>query len=308
MQEQIKAIKDLIGGDKIEEALKELKSVVIYSNTLYDSMIFLERQAKALVKEHEAGLLTREVFQVDRNRVTKQLLDFIQELQDPDRHREIPLAEVQIQISLILNYARKNRMPESFLAILQNYNQLLDHQLKNIIDWEKYQEEMSALKDQLDGLINQLNLGGKVGEIPKQGIEFPILVIANKKEDKAKLEDYFVKVSIRGAVVETWSEDLEFDGYEIVVFDNTDLMGEKAAEQDGHADKERVARNSRVTNMNKCLKKSDAYLFHYGNQLLWIEKHRDRVHAANSKFALYNRIVEMISFIRAFSFETEQSN
>lgn len=52
--------------------------------------------------------------------------------------------------------------------------------------------------------------------------------------------------------------------------------------------------------MQSVVDRSKVFLIHYGNYLNWVNEHRDRVNAANSKFTLYARIYEVLSFIQTY--------
>ncbi len=184
-------------------------------------------------------------------------------------------------------------------ALRDAYNELQLAHLQERVSWEQYKQNREELAGRISALAEQLNSpgGGAVSAVPV--IPLPILAVTFADRLVEQWEDLFKKFSFTGGKACTWEKRLAFDPYRIILFDNTDLMGEREAEESFLKMDQRKKRQERELQMEYCLSNSTAYLLHYGNYLSWLEAHRARAHAANSKFALYARLKELVDFIKA---------
>lgn len=179
----------------------------------------------------------------------------------------------------------------------QDYNGLQAFHLAQRLEWEQYETMLADLHQPLASLVRQLDASA---ELPRTNIvELPILVFAHAHEHRVKeMADLFRKFAFVGTEVRTWEDNPVLGSYPIVVFDNQHLLKEDA-QLDKHPLRmqQAEARAIRIQAMEYCIQNSTAILLHYGNYLKWLEDHRRRVHAANSQFALFARLREMVEFL-----------
>lgn len=215
-----------------------------------------------------------------------------------------------IDIQLLINNGRLRQALEALEAIQPRppelealrdaYNELQLAHLQERVSWDQYQKSREELVSRISALSEQLKSpgGGDVSAAP--AIPLPILAVTFADRLVEQWEDLFKKFSFTGGKACTWENRLAFDPFRIILFDNTDLMGEREAEESFLKMDQRKKRQERELQMEYCLANSTAYLLHYGNYLSWLEGHRARAHAANSKFALYARLKELVEFIKAY--------
>lgn len=182
----------------------------------------------------------------------------------------------------------------------QQYNRLQEEHIAGQIDWEEYQKRLEEVKSGLAQLGRQLNGSIPSTELSRVSINMPILAITPAKARIKELEDLFAKFGFSNVHTCTWEDKPGFDSYPIVAFDNMDLLDESAADQTPFKLEQRKARQERATQMDYCVRSSACLILHYGNQFSWVSENRQRAHAANSKFALYARLMELIEFIEAY--------
>ncbi len=187
-------------------------------------------------------------------------------------------------------------------GLKNRYNQLQHDHLQERIDWAEYTAGRQALGEAIKELFRSATSPSveKQDEKTDKQILTPILVITHHKRQLPILNDFFQKFNFSRVDVYTWPIPVGLDRYKIVVFDNSDLMGERNAEASVLKMEQRQKRADREAQMAFCLNESACYLLHYGNELSWVSGERARTHAANSKFALYARLKEMIDFMEAY--------
>lgn len=185
-------------------------------------------------------------------------------------------------------------------ALREEYNQLQQGHLQERISWEEYQQGRERLSGRIAVLAEQVK--APMVETPSASaqIHMPILAITYADRLVKEWEDFFEKFSFFSVMACTWEKRPGFHPFRIILFDNTDLMGEREAEESFLKMDQRKKRQERELQMEYCLRDSSSYLLHYGNYLSWLEGYRARAHAANSKFALYARLKELVDFIKAY--------
>lgn len=179
------------------------------------------------------------------------------------------------------------------------------------IKFEDFDLIESQVAHSLSEMINELSpadLNTQSSGAPHQLIEDKIVVISPSAEEETLEETrkFFQKLRYKNTQVIALSEyrDLEQhvafekeaaaeEKIRLVVFDNRDLP---------FSPKEEYARptvKARAALMQAFMEKTDYFFIHYGEVLYWLNtpEARRRFHPANSQFALYARVREMLDFM-----------
>ena len=210
-------------------------------------------------------------------------------------HQNHFLLTIKVLDQLLQSAAAKKQLTDIKLL----YNALQLQHLSDEIDWEKYDSEMTAIRRMFETLIGQLVSQNVTDDIINDfAISTPILTLTKQKEQFNELDDLFKKFAFTKVEIAFWDDIPPLHSYSIIVFDNTDLMDEDSAEKQAPLrHKQRRLRIERETMMNNLVRSTPSLFLHYGNQLSWVSLNRLRVHAANSKFALFARLKELVDFL-----------
>ena len=215
-------------------------------------------------------------------------------------HQLLQKGQLALAFQLLQHLLESNTHQKALSALKTEYNQLQDEHLKELIEWEAYVERRQGIINELTQLSRHFQLTD-TGELGSWGKHVtPILAITFDPKEIEKLEDFFAKFAFTQVDVRTWNENPGFDNYKIIVFDNTDLMDEQEAERSNLRISQENKRSDRIIQMDYCVSRSACFILHYGNQFSWVNENRARAHAANSKFALYARLKELVDFIEAY--------
>jgi hypothetical protein len=136
-------------------------------------------------------------------------------------------------------------------------------------------------------------------------ISDPLLLIGHSPDSVRRMDALFKLLRFEGYLIESLDQlhaRLDFQPFRLLVFDNTDLpfcpslhAWQQMPDEDAKA---RI--QQRVALMEAALSPQHEHpipLIHYGEVLYWINGQRDRVHPANSKYALYARVREALAFL-----------
>lgn len=210
-------------------------------------------------------------------------------------HQNHFLLTIKVLDQLLQSSAAKKQLVDIKLL----YNALQLQYLSDEIDWEKYDSEMTAIRTMFETLIGQLVSPNTTDDIINDfAISTPILILTTHKKQFNELDDLFKKFAFTKADIAFWDDLPPLHSYSIIVFDNTDLMDEDFAEKQARLKHEqRRLRIERETMMSNLVYSTPSFFLHYGNQLSWVSQNRQRVHAANSKFALFARLKELVDFL-----------
>lgn len=119
---------------------------------------------------------------------------------------------------------------------------------------------------------------------------------AEKLEMKALVAMFGLPQNIDVLVLE---KHVQLDNCNLIIFDHhTTPEVLSLEEEEALMEEEGQEENYQHLSLMKAyLSRSNKYLVHYGENCYLVNLYRDRMHAANSKFALYSRIKEMLQFI-----------
>ncbi len=111
-----------------------------------------------------------------------------------------------------------------------------------------------------------------------------------------KMKEYFTSLQFSGFEVCSYEAVLDIAPYKLLVFYNMDLphCPQEAGKQElDTAIQQNI--EARIQFMETCLS-TKQYAVYYGNNFYWVNDRRDYIHPANSRFALFARVREMLQF------------
>lgn len=191
-----------------------------------------------------------------------------------------------------------------YLDVSRRYNSVQDEKMAGRISFEQGNIAMNRIGDALLNLIHSINLEdiGDIEDVPKQNkIENKIAVFTQEQE-KLKVGDFFRQFNFENIEVFSMTEELfNIKDYDLIIFDNQDLPPCSSLNvYQGLPEAAQKAISDRIAKMEQVIQETSRFMVHYGGMLYWVNSHRDRVQAANSRFSLYARTKEVIDFINAY--------
>ena len=190
----------------------------------------------------------------------------------------------------------KSMAYDDLILVQTRYNELSKKEHQAIIHEENVKIDKNQIITALLAFINRLtNEDLKVEAFQAHSIETIILVVTN---DEAMMRKFFSTYFFKN-VHFTTSNTIDLpDACELIVFDNKIMGGDLYNEKDEINLSEEVQQHLGL--LRTYLSQTSLNIVYYGNNLDLVTKYRDRIHAANSQFALYARIKEMIEFMRYY--------
>lgn len=191
----------------------------------------------------------------------------------------------------------------NFILLRRRFNDMMDKRQTNTISFDNEQIESNkiaiALLDCIQ-LLEQKDLKSTSVSGHKD-INAPLLVLTDK-EYLQSITDLFKSLRLTNTSVLSFNEDnIQYEGYDLIIFNNTDLPFCPSADALNKMEltlKQKI--DNRTALMKHVLDNTPRFLIHFGDLLFWLNNHRDRIHAANSKFSLYARIKEMLDYIDTY--------
>ncbi len=189
-------------------------------------------------------------------------------------------------------------------SLLQNrFNGNSDEQMAGTISRKKANRIRNEIGVDLLSFIQSLDptdIGSEIA-YPHVEITNPILIFTKKKEVE-NVNEFFLQLNfINVEVKPLTSEDYLLDDFDLIIFDNQDLpVCRNESQLDNFDAKVQKLITDRIEQMESILQQSSKFLIHFGDILFWINKNRNRVQAANSKFSLHARTKEVIDFINTY--------
>jgi len=124
--------------------------------------------------------------------------------------------------------------------------------------------------------------------------DFLVFCPADKVAD---MTEYFTSLNFKGFKVCSYEKPEDISPYQFLVFYNVDIpFCPREAMAAGFEDSLQQLIRKRIDFMNKCLEQK-RFSVYFGNTFYWVNEKRDYVHAANSRFALFARVNEMLHII-----------
>lgn len=129
---------------------------------------------------------------------------------------------------------------------------------------------------------------------PRRTIDDDILVVSPTREAANAMQHYFKCLGFTKTVCKVFKEDTYDAGlYRVVVFDANGIS---------NPDNPSMKEQAFISEVSRHLSKGHWLVF-YGEHYEELKKHRDTCYAANSRFALYARLREMLAFLDQYKIE-----
>ena len=189
------------------------------------------------------------------------------------------------------------------IALSQRYNAVKNKKMLGEISVPEEEVAMNKIGAALTGFIQEIEAEDlEESDIkPTKLIANPILVLTTNKTEQKYLAAFFKETDFAKVEVHLMDNPPAILGYDLIIFDNRDLAecpkdfllaNLKAAEQ--------ALILERIAFMDALKAKTTCFFIHFGEFLYWVKDNRELVHAANSKFSLFARTKEMLSFINTY--------
>jgi hypothetical protein len=133
------------------------------------------------------------------------------------------------------------------------------------------------------------------------GIRAHILVVTHDETSKAEMEKFFSSYTFSHVTYDCSNEVIRLKACDLIVFDNR-IMGQMVHNPQAEEDLEEKPKQH-LTLLKSYLENTKFNIVYYGEILYILNKYRDRVNAANSKFTLYARINETIECMKYYKEE-----
>lgn len=133
------------------------------------------------------------------------------------------------------------------------------------------------------------------------GIEESILVVSHDKKSSADMNKFFSSYTFINTDYDFSGKVIYPSHCDLIVFDNR-IMG-KVVPNPKFEEELNDTVKSHLALLKDYLTKTNYNIVYYGEFLYWLNDHRDRVNAANSKFTLYPRIKETIDCMKYYKEE-----
>lgn len=189
-------------------------------------------------------------------------------------------------------------------AIRRNYNTIQTEWLGGIVKEEEYGMRHNKLTARILEFLDLLEAEDLNTESGREHsvIKNPLLIIGNPETNPREMKKLFEV--LRFELVDFYKTGDPIpanDQYRLIIFDNTDLPVCPSPDKlSGFEESIQEKFNLRIALWKDFLEKTNYFFIHYGEYFYWINKNRERIHAANSRFALYSRVKEMLDFIYSY--------
>lgn len=201
-----------------------------------------------------------------------------------------------------------SRWRNDLTGLKRRFNQTNRQKMAGTISREQYELSLNQLTEALMALLDELQAEdlASAGVSAHDSIANSLLLIGHDVASLEDLDTLFQQLNFttyQTCPVEAVAARHDLNEFELVVVDNTDLPYCPAPPEkmQGLSDEAKAKIQARVQIMTDLIQRQDITLFlvHYGEQLYWINDRaiRNRVHPANSKFALYARVREALAFL-----------
>lgn len=188
----------------------------------------------------------------------------------------------------------------TFRILKGNYDEVKRREMQNRMTYEDFSREMSNTRHSFLSLIELLDEEDLVENASnfKAETHLPILLLTPQSENIPSFESFFKTFNFTNVDIQLINTERTHLDYDIIIFDNQDLLAENSRNL-RETDRLEIQKRSQL--MNEILIASDrAYFIHFGNTLFWLNHHRNRCNAANSKFTLHSNIKNLIEFIKSY--------
>jgi len=129
------------------------------------------------------------------------------------------------------------------------------------------------------------------------------IVVLIQNENPNKIQNFFNQLNFTNVQAKTIDnlEQINFNEFDLVIFDNRDLptcFKEHNLQQLDDEKQSKILK--RIEQMEYVIDTYSKFIIHYGDFLYWINDNRETVQPANSQFTLYARTTEVLEFIYTY--------
>jgi len=196
---------------------------------------------------------------------------------------------------LIKHIEPKSKRYNDFLVIKSSFMNVWDAGITDTEAPENLRREKNKLTKQVLDFADVLE-DEDVME-PAEEAERKDFIVFCPADKVADMTEYFTSLNFKGFKVCSYEKPEAVSAYRFSVFYNMDIpFCPKEAMAAGFDDSLQQLIRKRIDFMNKCLEQK-RFSVYFGNTFYWVHQKRDYVHAANSRFALFARVNEMLHII-----------
>ncbi|MCU0445275.1 MAG: hypothetical protein MUE85_10190 [Microscillaceae bacterium] len=205
---------------------------------------------------------------------------------------------------------KSTQIYNSLIALQGQFYDLKNQKKDQIITNEEANIRKNRLRLSLLSLIGEISISDlensdislqDIEDLKRQTISHnpTILVICPSEDEIEEVKYLFDCLKFDKTEVRYLNKFVPVQQYDLIIFDNRDLP---YCPQETNLDKlsEKMLVEQRVNLMNKYIDKGFRPIVHWGEILYWVNYHREKVHAANSKFSLFARIKEVLDFMAVY--------
>ena len=190
---------------------------------------------------------------------------------------------------------------DSFLMNCNRFNAIQEQLMINVISHENANVDKAKINSAILQIINslqQIDLKQN-NKLSHKEVSNPILVVTSSNSNFDIIKDFFLQLNFVNISVQSFEQINNTNEFDLIILDNRGLP---ACPNHSVLEKfqEKEVYEFRIQKMNEFIKNTTKFFIYWGEYLFWVNENRERVHAANSKFALYARIKEMLDFINTF--------
>ena len=189
------------------------------------------------------------------------------------------------------------------VGLSQRYNEVNNVKNSGRISFEAAEIATNKIGSALREFIREIEVADfKEGTIEKtELITNPILVLTTNTTEQKYLAAFFKETDFANVQVHLMDDPPAILGYDLLIFDNRDLAEcPKDFLLGKLKDTEQALILERIAFMDTMKAKTTCFFIHFGEFLYWVKDNRELFHAANSKFSLFARTKEMLSFINTY--------
>ena len=177
------------------------------------------------------------------------------------------------------------------ILLMGRYSRWREQERREVDSKDEIEREFRKISNILLNLIEDMSGAQMVNH--ETIVAHNILVICKDVSDEFYMREFFRRMQLKDYDIKISNTYHDPSGYHFIVFDNHSCPTHKPTELT-------ELDNFHLNKMQEYLDKtSDKYIIHFGTHyaLLSDATYRERMHMANSKFALYSRIKEMQDYI-----------
>ena len=191
---------------------------------------------------------------------------------------------------------------DSVLMLTSQYKTLKTQELKGTFNPSVDGIIKEQIKSRILDFINDLDFEDlDENALAPVGIQEHILVVTSDETSKSEMEKYFSSYAFKHVTYDYSGQVTIPKECDLIVFDNR-LMGKMVSSPSAEEELNEASK-THIALLKAYLENTQFNIVYYGEILYVVNKYRDRINAANSKFTLYARIKETIECMKYYKEE-----